>query len=234
MRGPGCKHSEEEIGRALTGTWREGHLFVLKQSLELFDFFTEEIESCDEEIVRRYGLTRPEWPTPKDGAASKKKNSHSKNAPASAKEIRQHLVRIAGVDLTLVDGFGVSTAQTVLLEAGTDMGKFPTDKHYCAWLGLAPKHEISGGQVLKNATLKTKNHAGQAFRMAAQSVKRAQCPFGALYRRLKVRLGIEQATVATAHAIARVLTTMLKYNVDYDPASVNEYQLQAIALMPSS
>ncbi|MER2514036.1 MAG: transposase [Nitrosomonas ureae] len=54
----------------------------------------------------------------------------------------------------------------------------------CPWLGLAPKHEISGGKVLKNRTLKTKNRAGQALRMAAQSVKQANTPFGAMYRRL--------------------------------------------------
>ena len=74
--------------------------------------------------------------------------------------------------------------------------------------------------------MKTKNRAGQAFRMAAQSVKRADCPFGVLYRRLKARLGPAQATVATAYAIARVVYRMLKYKVEYDPLSVNEYQKQ--------
>ena len=67
--------------------------------------------------------------------------------------------------------------------------KFPTEKHFSAWLGLAPKHDISGGKVLNNKTLKTKNRAGQAFRMAAQSVKKADCPFGVMYRRLRARLG---------------------------------------------
>jgi hypothetical protein len=33
-------------------------------------------------------------------------------------------------------------------------------------------------------------------------------------------------TVATAHAIARVVYKMLKYKVEYDPLSVNEYQKQ--------
>jgi len=32
FRDPNCKHSEEEIEKALTGTWREEHLYVLKQS----------------------------------------------------------------------------------------------------------------------------------------------------------------------------------------------------------
>jgi transposase len=228
LRDPGCKHSEEEIEKALTGTWREEHLYILKQSLELYDFYTEKVEACDEEISRRYGMTRPDWVSRELPAIpDKKRNSHSKNAPKAAKEIREHLYRINGVDLSLVDGMGVSLAQTVTMEVGSNVGeKFPTEKHFCAWLGLAPKHDITGGRVLSNRTLKTKNRAGQAFRLAANSVKKADCPFGMMYRRLRSRLGPAQATVATAHAIARVVYKMLKYQVEYDPLSANEYQKQ--------
>ena len=118
----------------------------------------------------------------------------------------------------------MGVAQTVIVESGTDLNQFPKEGNYCSWLGLAPKHEISGGKVLKNKTLKTKNRAGQAFRMAAQSVKQAECVFGVFYRRLRARLGPSQATVATAHAIARVVYRMLKYQVEYEPLNVNEYQ----------
>jgi transposase len=128
------------------------------------------------------------------------------------------------VDLSVVDGFGVSLAQTVVMECGSDMSQFPKDEHFCSWLGLAPKHEISGGKVLKNKTLKTKNRAGQAFRMAAQSVKQSDCVFGVMYRRMRARLGPAQATVATAHAIARVVYRMLKYKVEYETISVEEYE----------
>ncbi len=225
MRDRNCKKSEEEIGKALTGTWREEHLFVLKQSLEIYDFYTKQIETCDEAIDRLYAMTRPDW----EGGELKpwperKRNSHSKNAPKNQEEVRKHLKRIAGVDLSVVDGFGVSLAQTVIMEVGTDMSKFPSEKHFCSWLGLVPKHEISGAKVLKNKTMKTKNRAGQAFRMAAQSVKKADCVFGSLYRRLKGRLDKAQATVATAHAIARVVYRMLKYQVEYEKISVEEYE----------
>jgi len=227
LREPGCKKSEEEIGKALTGTWREEHLFVLKQAVALYDFYTEQILECDEEIERMYAETRADWNGGElQPLSSRKRNSHSKNARYDTEKIRQHLKRVSGVDISLVDGFGVSLAQTVIMECGTDMAKFPTEGHYCSWLGVAPKHEISGGKVLKNTTLKTKNRAGQAFRMAAQSVKQAECAFGVLYRRLRARLGPAQATVATAHAIARVVYRMLKYKVEYDPLNVNEYQKQ--------
>ena len=225
LRNRQCKKSVEEIGKALTGTWREEHLFVLKQALELYDFYTKQVESCDIEIERMYALTRPDWEAGQvKPLTAKKRKSKSKNAPEQKEEIRKHLKRISGVDLSVVDGFGVSLAQTVIMEVGTDMRKFPSEKHFCSWLGLAPKHEISGGKVLKNKTLKTKNRAGQAFRMAAQSVKGADCVFGSRYRRLRARLDNRQATVATAHAIARVVYRMLKYQVEYEELSVEAYE----------
>ena len=225
LREPGCKKSEEEIEKALTGTWREEHLFVLKQSMEMYVFYTEQIRACEDEIERVYGLTRPDWEAGElKPLSARKRSSHSKNKPKNAESIRKHLKRISGVDLSVVEGFGVSLAQTVIMECGTDMGKFPKEGNFCSWLGLAPKHEISGGKVLKNKTLKTKNRAGQAFRMAAQSVKQADCVFGVMYRRLKARLGPAQATVATAHAIARVVYRMLKYQVEYETISVEEYE----------
>lgn len=225
LRDRNCKKSEEEIGKALTGTWREEHLFIVKQSLDLYDFYTQQVDACDAEVDRMYTLTRPDWEEGKLKMLTvRKRNSHSKNAPKKKEEIRRHLKRISGVDLSVVDGFGVSLAQTVITEVGTDMSKFPSEKHFCSWLGVAPKHEISGAKVLKNKTLKTKNRAGQAFRMAAQSVKRADCVFGSLYRRLKGRLDKGQATVATAHAIARVVYRMLKYQVEYEKINVEEYE----------
>ena len=134
------------------------------------------------------------------------------------------LKRICGVDLVAVHGISVPLAQTIVMEVGTDMSKFPNEKHFCSWLGLAPKNEISGGKILVSRTLKTRNRAGQAFRLATVSIMRADCVFGVYYRRMKSRLGPAQATVATAHFIARVVYRMLKYQVEYEPLSVSEYE----------
>jgi len=45
-----------------------------------------------------------------------------------------------------------------------------------------------------------------------------------MYGRIRARLGPAQATVATAHAIARVVYRMLKYKVEYETISVEEYE----------
>jgi transposase len=77
--------------------------------------------------------------------------------------------------------------------------------------------------VRKSRTLKTRNRAAQAFRMAAQSVLRADCAFGAFSRRLQGRLGPAQALVATAHKIARTVYHMLKDHVPYHDIGAAEY-----------
>ena len=93
----------------------------------------------------------------------------------------------------------------------------------CFRLGLAPKHDISGGKGLKSRTMKHRNRAAQAFRMAAQSVIRADCAFGAFSRRSKGRLGPAQALVATAHKIARTVYHMLKDRVPSHDSGAAEY-----------
>lgn len=224
MRNYRCKKDEAEIAKALTGNWRPEHLFVLKQSLALYDDYTRQIRECDDEIERTYVALRPNLDGNADQAdeLTPKPHRHCQNGPDD-EQVRKHLLRISGVDLAAVIGIGASTAQTILSEIGTNMGRFPSEKHFCSWLGLAPHNDISGGKVLKSYTLKTRNRAGQAFRRAAASVINSDSNFGAFYRRLKGRLGEMQALVATAHKIARVVYHMLKDKQPYEHVAADEY-----------
>lgn len=229
MRNYRCKKDENEIAKGLTGTWRDEHLFVLQQSLEMFDFYTQKIEACDTEIERLYTLIRPQEddagaeglsPLPEKPSAS-----HSKNAPKGV-QVRKHLLRIAGVDLLAVNGISASLAQIILAEVGSDLHQFKDVKHFCSWLGLAPHNQITGGKVIASHRLKNHNRAGQALIQAAASNIRAKTHFGAFYRRLKSRLGEAQALIATAHKIARVIFAMLKTKQPYRALSEREYEQQ--------
>jgi transposase len=226
-----CQKDEGEIAEALTGTWREEHLFVLKQSLAMYDFYTEQLAECDQEIERTFSLIKPRWEVTAEEEAeimatgTGKKDNRSKNAPEQVQS-RAHIKRITGIDLVAVPGISASLAQTIFAEIGTDMSKFPNEKHFCSWLGLAPKNDVSGGKTLKSRTLKTKNRAGQAFRMAARAQIRANSEFGAFYRRMKSRVGPAQAMVATAHKMARVVYHMLSRSEEYRPLGAAEYEQQ--------
>jgi len=93
------------------------------------------------------------------------------------------------VDLIAIPGLRASTMQTIHSETGLNLHKWPNMKAFCSWLGLAPRHEISGGKVLRRSTLKTCNRAGQAFRLAAQAVSRSHNSLEAFYRFVWARLG---------------------------------------------
>lgn len=74
----------------------------------------------------------------------------------------------------------------------------------------------------------TQNRAGQAFRLAAQAVSRSRdSAFGVFYRRLKARLGPQQAMVATAHKIARAFYHILKHRTPFHDMGGEEYERRA-------
>jgi len=222
MRDPRCAKPETELVKALTGNYRAEHVFALKQALALYDAYTEQIRECDQEIERQYSVLKPvhddDLP-PLD--TSDKKNTHSKNAPSY--DARTLLYQLLGVDLIAINGLNASTVEDIISEIGTDMDCWPTDKHFCSWLGLAPHNDISGGKVLRSRTLKTHNRAGQAFRIAAQAVSRTQTALGAYFRRMRARCGPQKAIVATAHKLARIFFFMLKHRTPFHDIGADEY-----------
>ena len=226
FRQPGCKADQATLIKALTGNWADEHLFVLKQSLQLFDFFTDQLAACDAQVERCFSAIKPRWDAPADlpPLPPIKPGSRSKNKPAPS--TRQALFRITGVDLAAIDGLNANLAQIILSEIGTDMSRFPSVKHFASWLGLAPRNDISGGKVLRSRTLKSGNRAGQAFRQAAASLSRSNSAFGAFYRRKRASLGPAQAQVATAHRIARTVYFMLKHKVAYQDLGAEAYEAQ--------
>jgi transposase len=222
FRDPRCAHSSEDIAKALTGHYRAEHVFALQQALALYDVYTAQVRECDAEIARHFQAITPVWDDdlpPLD--RQDKALSHSKNAPAY--DARSLLYQLTGVDLVAIPGLHASTVQTIIAEIGLDMGKWPNAKAFCAWLGLAPRHEISGGKVLRRSTLQTRNRAGQALRLAAQAAGRSQSGLGAFYRRMRARLGPQSAIVATAHKIARIIYHLLTHRISFRDLSPEEY-----------
>jgi transposase len=223
LRDPRCKHSSDEIAKALTGSYRAEHLFALKQAVSLYDAYTVQLAECDAEIERQFSALKPthddELP-PLD--SSDKRDSHSKNGPHY--DARGLLYQLLGVDLVALDGLNAISVETALSEVGWRMEAFPSVKHFCSWLHLAPHNDISGGKVLRTRVLKGGNRAGQVFRLAARSVSRSNTEFGSFFRRLRAKHGPKKAIVATAHKIARAFYFMLKNRQPYRGKSAAEYE----------
>jgi transposase len=218
LRNPRIRASEEEIAKSLTGTWREEHLFALKQAMALFDAYGERLAECDRELETMLARLQRHGGDPAPG----KRRSKAKNAPDF--DVRGYLFRLCGVDLTRIDGIDVTTALKVIAEVGPDLSRFKSAKHFASWLGLCPGTKISGGKLLSGASKRTANRAAQALRLAAAALRTSRSALGAYYRRLCARLDRPRAITAAAHKLARLIYTLLTKGTEYADRGQDYYE----------
>ena len=130
------------------------------------------------------------------------------------------------MDLTRIDGVDGFTALKVISEVGTDMTKWPTAKHFASWLGLSPDNRITGGRIMSSKTKPSANRAAAALRLAANALHRSDSALGAFLRRKKAQLGAPKTVTATAHKLARLIYSMLRYGQEYVDAGAEYYESQ--------
>lgn len=222
-RHPRCKATEEEIAASLTGHYRAEHLFVLRQSLELYDVFQAQIYRCDDEIEAHIAAIQATCEIPEAGLTSAARpRSRSANEPHF--EIRSPLYILCnGVDLSALPGLGPYGALKLISEIGLDMRPWPSEKHFVSWLTLAPRNQISGGKLLSSRTIPSANRAAKILRMAAMSVGRSDHALGAFYRRIAGRVGKPKAITATARKIALLVYRMLRDRIAYNEMTASDY-----------
>ena len=218
MKNVRIRASMEEIAKSLHGTWRDEHLFALKQALALFDFYATQLTECDREIELHLQRLQVHDAAPAKG----KKRGGARNAPKF--DLRERLFKMCGVDLTRIDGIDVTTALAVLAETGADMSKFPSVKHFTSWLNLCPGTKITGGKVMSGKTKRCANHAAQALRLAAAALRTSKSALGAYFRRLCSRMDKPKAVTAAAHKLARLIYTMLTKGEEYTDQGQDYYE----------
>jgi transposase len=219
-----CKTSIDDIKAALTGNYRAEHLFALKQSLELYDYFQEKIQACDDEIAKtmaKFSTNSNVCDTPVEQLNPSKKKA-SKNSPSF--NLGAELHRLTGVDLLAVPGINHVSALQIIGEIGLDMTQWKNAKQFASWLGLCPGNKVSGGKRLSGKTKPSNNRAAATLRMAAFTLYRSQTSLGAYLRRLKSQKGPMKAITATAHKLAKIIYNMLRDGVEYKEAGQTYYE----------
>jgi transposase len=207
-----CKADEKLLAKALTGTWRSEHIFLLRHAYLDYEHHRQAMAVCDqtiEALIASFPARATETLplTPKRATA---RNSFSFDAQQAA-------YRLTGVDLAAVDGIGPKTALDFLGEVGFDLSAWPSRKAFCNWLGLAPNPKRSGGKHLGNLPT-TANRAAQILRNAAMGLdgKDKTNPLSAIFRRIASRKGRAEAIKATAHKLARIIYAMFRDRTTYD------------------
>ena len=112
----------------------------------------------------------------------------------------------------------------MLTEVGPDLSAFPSEKHFCSWLGLCPDNRISGGKLLSVRTRRVVNRLSDALRIAATTLQQSQSALGAFYRRMKGRIGAAEAITATAHKLARLIYRLIKHGQTYVQEGLEKYE----------
>lgn len=219
-----CKASEAELAAALTGNYRPEYLFVLRQNFEAFEFQQQLIAQCDKAIAAQLThLAETRQPSSRELPAARARCKPSKNEPRV--ELRAPLHRITGgADLSQLDGIGPYGALQLIAEIGTDMSRWRTEKHFTAWLTLAPNNKISGGRLLSSKTQPSANRAAAVLRRAAMSLTRSATALGAYYRRVAYRLGQPKAITATARKLALLVYRVLRGDIVYHDPGATAYQ----------
>lgn len=225
LKDPRIKASEEDIRKSLKGIWRDEYIFMLQQAYDGYMFYQSQIKTCDEKIkdillaqaakVLEGDIT--------DLSLKTKKKSRKNQVDFDAQSL---LKVIVGVDLCQVDGISEISAIELISEIGTDMNKWKNNKHFAAWLNLAPNTKITGGKIISSKMQKKKNYAGQTLRMAACNLSQSKAPIGEYARKMKSRLGKKGGVVATAHKLARIIYTMIKDKQPYNNETINSEQLK--------
>ena len=218
------KKKRDRVVESLQGTWAAEHLFGLGQALAAWEFYQKLLAECDQQIeavlIKLAGPPPPQDPIRAATGGGKKLG---KNTP-QIDQLHQLLVRLCGGrDVTAIAGIGDNLLLQLLAETGPDLKAWRTEKHFTAWLGLAPASRQSGKR--KGSVKRQRNRAGRMFCAGARSlVQSVDKALGGFYRRLAARKGGLVALKATARKLAELYYRVLVYGLDYAEQGLRVYQ----------
>lgn len=123
-----------------------------------------------------------------------------------------------------VTGIRNTSAQAVISVIGTDMSRFPTDRHISSWAGLCPGDNESAnkrksGKTRKgNALLRT-----TLITCAHSAVKNKKSYFYAQFMRISAHRGNKRAYMAVAHSMLITIYHILKEEVVFKDLGAEYY-----------
>ena len=214
----------EQVKEALRGTWEQEHIFALRQALQSWDHYQQQITECDRQIQAVLPPHDPKQPTLPRPKTVKRGGVNSPDIP----KLRELLAQMnGGRDLTQLPAHTHYSVLQIVGEVGTDLSKWATEKHFTAWTGLAPGNHDSGKR--KGHVKRGRNRAGQLFCMMAQSLVRSKdIALGGFYRRMCARRGGLIATMALARKLAAWYWRVMVKGDDYVEQGLARYDAQVL------
>jgi len=222
------KKKAQRVQESLRGCWKKEQLFALRQALELWETYQQKMADCDRELEQLLNEMAAVCP-PSAGAPLKPspRKALRKNTPV-IEGFQALLARICGGhDATQIPGLGPGLVLQLISEVGTDMTRWPSEKHFVSWLGLAGGRKQSGKR--KGRLRAQRNRAGRMFCTASRTLARSvDKALGGFYRRLRGRIGAMAANVALARKLALLFYRLLRHGLDYVERGLKSYEAKVL------
>jgi transposase len=179
------REKQGQLRRALKGNLTRSQRFVLKELLDQLEQLEAAVARVSEEIDQQIEVNSD--PFVKDA------------------------VRL----LQTIPGVGERVAEVIVSEIGTDMTRFPTDKHLSSWAGMCPGNNESAGKHKSGKTTKGSNYLRAALTQAGWAASHTKIThLAAQYRKLARRIG-KKSLVAVGHSILVIAYHILKNRASY-------------------
>ena len=223
LRARRIKADEATIAKSLQGHWREEHIFELTQALELYRGYQARVAECDREIETLLERFEDRSDRQASGSQVRQEGQSEECAPLrcpkptvpddrGGPDPNRRRGRFHGVEGGQRNRHGhdeMAQRQTLRILVGTQ-----PQQPYHRWRGMSSKTKASA------------NRAAASLRLAANALHRSDSALGAFLRRKKAHLGAPKAITATAHKLACVIYSMLRYGQEYVDAGAEYYESQ--------
>ena len=123
-----------------------------------------------------------------------------------------------------IPGIADASAKAVISVIGTDMERFPTDKHLASWAGICPGNNESAHKRKSGKTTKGNAILKETLVICAHSAARVRDSyFYAQFQRLRNHRGAKKAYVAVAHSMLIAIYHVLKYGTVFKDLGADYY-----------
>ena len=123
-----------------------------------------------------------------------------------------------------IPGIADASAKAVISVIGTDMERFPTDKHLASWAGICPGNNESAHKRKSGKTTKGNAILKETLVICAHSAARVRDSyFYAQFQRLRSHRGAKKAYVAVAHSMLIAIYHILKYGTVFKDLGAGYY-----------
>jgi transposase len=200
---------QAELAQALCGRVRDHHRFLIQSHLTHLEFLDAQIQPFDQRIEK---LIEQYLPSVEAAVLSPQADDSDAATVALAPLAWQQAITL----LDTIPGVARQSAELLLAEIGSDMGRFPSARHLCKWAGVCPGNQESAGKHYSGKTPPSNRWLrSMLVQMANAAVRRKTSFFATVYRRLAPRRGHKRAIMAVAHRLLIAVYHMLRQHQPY-------------------